>query len=167
MVLAPGFAAAAWNVIDVSVLQKSQSDSAIERGSFNIQAAKLFGETYGLGVGLGSTRTSNYVYLLLSNLGVVGTTLFVLFVAALALVRPRGDLAPEDRRIAAAARVGVLGALVPAVLIATIFDLGPLFYVLVGITASGAAALGPARAEARDRRHGSDPRGRSPTPELR
>lgn len=148
VVLAPEFAAAAWNVIDVSVLQKSQSDSAIERGSFNILAGKLFFDTYGLGVGLGSTRTSNYIYLLLSNLGVVGVTLFAVFIAALTLVRPRDDLAPLERRVVAAAKVGVLGALVPATLIATIFDLGPLFYVLVGITASGTAAIGRAPAAA-------------------
>ena len=149
LVLAPGFAAAAWNVIDLTVLQKSQSDSAIERGSFNIQAGKLFFDTYGLGVGLGSTRTSNYIYLLLSNIGIVGSALFALFVLAIAFTRPRGDLAPLDRRIVASARIGVLGTLVPATLIATIFDLGPLFYVLVGIAASGAAALAPARAPAR------------------
>ena len=145
VVLAPGFAAAAWNVIDVSVLQKSQSDSALERGSFNIQAGKLFVETDGLGVGLGATRTSNYIYLLLSNLGAIGIALFAIFVLALAFMRPRDDLATAERRIVAAARVGALGALVPATLIATIFDLGPLFYVLVGITASGAAAIGPAQ----------------------
>ncbi len=147
VVLAPGFAAAAWNIIDVSVLQKAQSDSAIERGSFNILAGKLFFQTYGLGVGLGSTRTSNYLYLLASNLGIVGLVLFAALILTLAFVGTRDDLPPSDRHVVAAARVGVLGALVPAVLIATIFDLGPLFYVLVGTTASGAAALGwaPAR----------------------
>lgn len=145
LLLAPGFADAAWNIINISVLQKGQSDSAIERGSFNIQAGKLFLETHGLGVGLGSTRTSNYIYLLLSNVGAIGFVLFFSFIAALALIRPRDSLDGQERRIVAAAKVGVLGALVPAVLIATIFDLGPLFYVLVGITASGATALGPAR----------------------
>ena len=149
MVVAPGFAAAAWNIIDVSVLQKAQSDSALERGSFNILAGQVFMQTYGLGVGLGSTRTSNYIYLLASNLGVIGLLLFAALILALTFVRTRDDLAPSDRHIVAAARVGVLGSLVPAVLIATIFDLGPLFYVLVGATASGAAAFGPAQALAR------------------
>ena len=145
VVLAPGFAAAAWAVIDSSVLHKAQSESALERGALNVQAGKIFLDTYGLGAGIGATRTSNYVYLLASNLGVVGFVLFASLILALTFVRSREDLAPSDRKIVAAARVGMLGSLVPAVLIATIFDLGPLFYVMVGITASGATALAPAR----------------------
>ena len=167
VVLAPGFAAAAWNIIDVSVLQKGQTDSAVERGSFNILAGQVFLQTYGLGVGLGSTRTSNYIYLLASNLGVVGLVLFAALILALAFVRTRADLPPTDRALVAAARVGVLGSLVPATLIATIFDLGPLFYVLVGITASGAESFGRAGAEVAGRQRRGEFGGRSPTPELR
>lgn len=149
LIVAPGFAAAAWKVIDSAVIHKGQSESALERGALNVQAATIFFDTYGLGAGIGATRTSNYLYLLASNLGVVGLALFGVLVLALALVRPRDDLADDDRRIVAAARVGLLASLVPAVLIATIFDLGPLFYVMVGITASGAATFGAARLPAR------------------
>lgn len=164
VVLAPGFAAAAWDVIDTTVLHKATSESALERGALNTQAGKVFVETYGLGAGIGATRTSNYLYLLASNLGVLGLGLFGALILALTFVRPRDDLATEDRKIVAAARVGVLGSLVPAVLIATIFDLGTLFYVLVGITASGAAAFGPYRASAANR---GDAFVAAPTPRSR
>ena len=167
LIVAPRFAAAAWDVIDTTVIHKGQTESALERGALNVQAGKIFLDTYGLGAGIGATRTSNYLYLLASNLGVVGLLLFAALILALALVRPRADLPPTDRALVAAARVGVLGSLVPATLIATIFDLGPLFYVLVGITASGAESFGRAGAEVAGRQRRGEFGGRSPTPELR
>ncbi len=167
LIVAPRFAAAAWDVIDTTVIHKGQTESALERGALNVQAGKIFLDTYGLGAGIGATRTSNYLYLLASNLGIVGLLLFAALIGALALVRPRADLAAADRSLVAAARVGMLGSLVPATLIATIFDLGPLFYVLVGIAASGAATFGRAGAEVAARPRHRVSSARSPTPELR
>ncbi len=165
LIVAPGFATAAWDMIDTTVIHKGQSESALERGALNAQAGKIFLDTYGLGAGIGATRTSNFIYLLASNLGVIGLLLFGVLILALSFVRPRDDLADEERKLIAAARVGVLGALVPAVLIATIFDLGPLFYVLVGITASGAVAFGQVRTGVAVRVRPGVPSRRSPTPE--
>lgn len=168
LLVAPGFAAAAWDVIDTTVIHKGQSESALERGALNVQAGTIFVQTYGLGAGIGATRTSNYIYLLASNLGVVGLALFAVLILALTLVRPRDNLAAEERGIVAAARAGVLGSLVPAVLIATIFDLGPLFYVLAGVAASGAAALGRAGPEgAAHPSHDRLSSRRTPAPHLR
>ena len=152
---APSLTLAIWNLLDVSLFQKSQSDSAMERGALNTQAIQIFLDTYGLGAGVGSTRTSNYVLLLASNLGVIGMVLFVVLILALTLLRVRCDLDDEARAVVRAARVGMLAALVPATLIGTIFDLGPMFYIFVGIVASSAprvaAQEGPARAMARPR----------------
>lgn len=142
ILLAPGLAEAAWHIIDTSVLQKSQSESAQERGELNTQAAAIFLDSYGLGAGVGATRTSNYILLLASNLGVPGLMLFGGLVLALTFARPRSNLSPDDTRMVSAARVGVLGSLVPATVIGTIFDLGPLFYVYVGIVASGTESFG-------------------------
>ena len=138
---APSVTLAVWNLLDVSIFQKSQSDSAIERGALNTQAIKIFFDTYGLGAGVGSTRTSNYVLLLASNLGIIGIVLFVILILALAFLRVRGDLDDEARAVVRAARVGMLASLVPATLIGTIFDLGPLFYLFAGIVASSAPRL--------------------------
>lgn len=145
VLLAPDFAAAAWKVLDSSVLHKAESESAIERGALNAQAALVFLGTYGLGAGIGATRTSSYVYLLASNLGVIGVVLFFATVLALWLMPLRPDLSRDQGSITNAARAGMLGSLVPALLAGTIFDLGPLFYIYLGVAASGVAALrGPA-----------------------
>ena len=153
----PGFAEAAWNILDLTLFQKGQSDSAIERGEWNAQSMKIFFDTYGLGAGIGSTRSSNYILVLASNLGIIGLVLFALLILRLAFVRPRPELGGEDRKIVTAARVGMLGSLVPAILIGTIFDLGTLFYVMVGIVASSssigaATSLEMTRSAAENRR---------------
>ena len=132
----PSLVLSVWNLLDVSLFQKADSESAQERGELNTQAMRIFSDTYGLGAGVGSTRTSNYILLLASNLGAVGLVLFALLILGLTLARFRPDLAADDRKIVTAARVGMLGSMVPATLIGTIFDLGPLFYIFVGIVAS-------------------------------
>lgn len=134
----PSLTMAVWNLLDVSLFQKGQTESALERGELNTQAAQIFFDTYGLGAGVGSTRASNFILVLASNLGVIGVVLFAALMLALAFLRPRADLGADDRSIIRAARVGMLASLVPATLIGTIFDLGPLFYILVGIVASSA-----------------------------
>ena len=139
----PSLMMAIWNLLDVSLFQKGQTESALERGELNTQATKIFFDTYGLGAGVGSTRASNFVLVLASNLGIIGLGLFAILMLALAFLRLRPDLTADDAKIVRAARVGMLAALVPATLIGTIFDLGPLFYILVGVIASS-AAKGPA-----------------------
>jgi hypothetical protein len=137
---APSLLSAAWDLIDTSVFKKSTSESAEERGMLNQQALRIFFDTYGIGAGIGATRTSNYVLLLASNLGVIGLVLFGCLMMALVIVPLRRELTALDRKVVTAARVGMVAALVPALLISTIFDLGPLFYILVGVIAAGAAA---------------------------
>lgn len=150
LLFAPGIADTAWTILDLTIFSKGTTDSGIERASFNTQAVQIFYDTWGLGAGIGATRTSNYFYLLLSNLGVVGLVLFAALIIALMRLRPRDTLTRDERGIVASARVGVLAALVPALLIATIFDLGTLFYILVGIVASSSprAALAASRRSA-------------------
>jgi hypothetical protein len=135
----PTLAEVAKSVVNESLLSKGTSDSAIERGSWNSTAWKVFQNTYCLGGGIGSTRGSNYVLVLLSNLGAIGFVLFVGLVLRVTLARLSSALSGEERAIVWAARIGMLTALVPGVLVGTVYDLGTLFYGLVGIAASGAA----------------------------
>ena len=48
-------------------------------------------------------------------------------------------LAREERGIVWAARIGILVTLIPSLLVGTVYDLGTMFYILVGVAASGAA----------------------------
>ncbi len=135
----PSVATVAQGVIAESLLNKATTDSAVERGTWSAQALQVFRDTYGLGGGIGATRSSNYVLVLLSNLGVIGFGLFVALIGRVTAARLSDALTPEARVLVWAARVGILAALVPNLLIGTVYDLGTLFYGLVGIAASGAA----------------------------
>ena len=136
----PGVAATASAVISESVLNKGTSESAIERGTWNAQALQVFHDTHWLGAGIGSTRGSNYVLVLLSNLGAIGLALFALLVLRLVLSRLSPAVTGADRTLVWAARIGVATALVPNLLVGTVYDLGTLFYGLAGIAASGISA---------------------------
>ena len=137
----PSVANVAQTVINDSLLNKATSDSAIERGSWNAQAWQIFKDTHGLGAGIGTTRGSNYALVLLSNLGLIGSLLFVALMVRLTVSRLSPRLTRQDRALVRAARVGMLTALVPNLLIGTVYDLGTLFYCLAGIAAAGAATM--------------------------
>ena len=142
----PGVAKLAGDVISESLLNKTASESAIERGSWNTQALQVFSDTHWLGAGIGSTRGSNYALVLLSNLGAVGFGLFVLLILRVTCSRMADGMNDEAKALVWAARIGLLTAIVPSLLIGTVYDLGTLFYCLVGIAASGAALPVPSAA---------------------
>ena len=74
-------------MFDTMVLQKSASSSFEERGMWTrVSLSSLFA-TYGLGVGLGGTRASNFAVALASNTGVLGAACYFLFVAQTVLMR--------------------------------------------------------------------------------
>src|SRR5262249_42197269 len=66
-----------YEYLDLLVFSKTTSPSAVERGSWNMLAYENFLDSSGLGVGLGTNRTSNFLLALLSNVGVPGTIFFL------------------------------------------------------------------------------------------
>ncbi len=115
------------DVFEITVLNKLQSSSGIERGSWNQQAWSNFLDTYGVGVGLGSARASSYPLVLLSNVGVIGTLLFSTFVIQLLRSDSLHDAA-SDRAVVRASKQAILAGLICGSLSGTVFDLGILFY---------------------------------------
>ena len=67
-------------IINFAIFKKTETSSFKNRAISDIHALKLFIQTYGLGVGLGSNRPSSLITYLLSQLGFVGTLLFFIFV---------------------------------------------------------------------------------------
>ncbi len=65
-------------LLDVTV-SKGDSGSFFNRTASDVFAVQLAFETYGLGVGLGSTRSSSFVTYLASNVGVLGLVVFFIF----------------------------------------------------------------------------------------
>jgi hypothetical protein len=136
----PAVAKTVQAILTESLFNKGSSDSALERGSWNRQGWQVFLDTYGVGAGIGTTRTSSYIVLLLSNLGALGFVLFFTLIARLVLSRVAPWLPHEDRALVWAARIGILLSLVASFLVGTVYYLGPLFYILLGVAASGVAS---------------------------
>lgn len=121
-----------WAYLDLAVFSKSGSSSAMERASWNAAGWQNFIDSWGLGVGLGTARTSSFALALLSNVGVLGTAFFLAFVT---LTLRWGGGTPRtfasDARMAA--RVGCLCLLVGSLVAGPTVDLGLLFFVLAGL----------------------------------
>lgn len=67
-------------ILNGILLDKLNTGSGINRTSADIFSWNLFLDTYGLGVGLGSHRTSSFLFNLLSNVGFVGSLLWFIFI---------------------------------------------------------------------------------------
>jgi len=68
------------SLINKFLINKSDTASYKNRVIADLHALKLFVDTYGFGVGLGSNRPSSLLPFLLSQLGFVGTLLFLVFI---------------------------------------------------------------------------------------
>lgn len=107
----------------VTVFSKLDSISGVERSSWNRQAWLNFIETYGLGVGLGSARASSLLFVLASNLGLLGTLFFFAFVK-----RVIGNPGRVVDPVTEASRQAFLAALATGIVSCGVFDLGVAFY---------------------------------------
>lgn len=81
-----------------------------------------FCATNGLGVGLGSARTSNWFVAILSNTGVIGATLLAWFIAQIFLRRCQSD--PRTVEFVTALRFSLLPFFVMPALAGTLPDFG-------------------------------------------
>lgn len=125
-------------IIDQLIVKKANSPSGVVRAMLNYNAWSNFLQSYGLGVGLGSTRASSFVLVLLSNVGVIGTALYALFLVKSFALPSSEQADKESSSVIIACREGAIGNLIGASLSTTIFDLGIFIYML----AAFASALG-------------------------
>lgn len=146
LIALPSLREQAWSIFESTLLYKGESSSALERGEWNLVSWNAFLDTWGLGVGLGSARASSLPMVLVSNLGLPGTLLFLAFIHQVLRGRLPDELDPRHRVIVRAARHGVGAALIVAVLVASVFDLGVLFYVFCAIACTPAMLYRPAAA---------------------
>jgi hypothetical protein len=68
-----------FRMVDEIIFNKANSDSYLERTFWNQVGWNAFWSTYGLGVGVGSTRASNYFVAVLSNTGFLASSCFFIF----------------------------------------------------------------------------------------
>ncbi|HVZ29541.1 MAG TPA: hypothetical protein VG839_04050 [Asticcacaulis sp.] len=129
-----------FNLIDTMLFKKTQSGSFLERTSWNTQALTGFIQTYGMGVGVGSVRTSNFFINIISSTGIIGSLFFLSFIIKVALAKPKVD----DERIhemVHMAKLTLIPISVMAYLVGTIPDYGIVTGCLFGIIIGGTAAV--------------------------
>jgi hypothetical protein len=79
-VINPGIFDPIFKLFDQMVLKKTNTVSFEERSFWTATSWQALFDTYGLGVGMGGTRTSNEIVAVLSNTGVLGGLLYYGFV---------------------------------------------------------------------------------------
>ena len=127
------------NLLNSMVLEKGSSDLAIERSYWNEKSLQAFTELGGLGIGIGSSRSSSLVVSVLSQLGIIGSLVFVVLIGI--LLRGMGGhvLSYRDRdifAIAQAARAAALAVLVPASMTSPSADPGVVFFISLAVLMS-------------------------------
>jgi hypothetical protein len=124
-----------YNYADIVVLGKSTSNSGIERNSWNVVALQNFFDSFGLGVGLGTVRTSSFLMALLANVGLPGTVFYAAFASG-ALLKKRGVRGTFTADVRLAARNGCFGLLVGDLLVSPVIDQGLFFCMLAAIASA-------------------------------
>jgi hypothetical protein len=130
-----------------SVIHKSTSDSAIERGQWNTYSLDALLTTGGVGIGAGTSRTTSWPVAIVSQLGIIGTllilALIVTFMRGL-LDRNTRDLDQPSLQLARSAQALALGSFAPLLVTGSSIDPGVLAFVALALLASVRARTSPA-----------------------
>src|SRR5690606_19406250 len=125
-------------LLDRMVLDKGSSDSGRERSYWNEKSLQAFRDTYGLGIGLGSSRASSWPVAVVSQLGVIGSLLMAQLTLVIfgGLRDIRRVLDPEIETIIASVQASAFGSLVAASLIMGTPDPGLLYFIALAVVVS-------------------------------
>ena len=141
--------------IDRSLLDKLESDSGVERMSWNLQAFRNFLDTNLLGAGLGSVRASNWLLAALGSLGIPGTLAYLLFLWR-TFTLPTSHLDPQSAAVTVALKTACLAFVLRLLVVAGTPNMGIIFCVLAGLAygfSAGGFSPFPANRTIPDRRH--------------
>lgn len=128
--------------LEETVFGKLDSASGRERTLWNQTALQNFYDTNMLGAGLGSARASSIAVVLLAQVGIPGTALFILHIASLLTGKLEAGLTREAQALVTAARWAVVAHLIVAILVKGDFVFPLLFYILCGTAAAGLMTFG-------------------------
>ncbi|QBR72485.1 hypothetical protein CU048_15660 [Beijerinckiaceae bacterium] len=134
IVLAPNMLDSVYEMIDQTIFKKTESDSYAERSMWTRVGMEALYTTGGLGVGLGSERTSNWYVGILCNTGIIGSALLAWFIVRLYIQRCRGDRLMAE--FATALKFSLLPGFVMGALAGTTPDLGVGVGATLGLIAS-------------------------------
>lgn len=123
LIVRPETLAPAVEMFDRMVLQKTSSASFAGRSMWNEVSMQALWDTHGVGVGVGGTRASSQIVSILTNTGVLGFALFVLFLLTSYLRNVR-SLEAWGRECVRSGRWALFPSLVTASLVGTSVDFG-------------------------------------------
>ena len=118
------------NLVNEIIFNKAMTASYYERSFWSQTSWNAFLSTYGMGVGLGSTRASNYFVALISNTGVFASACFFIFLLKVLLRRSNGS--PQYGELNWALKLTIIPALGMAALGAATPDFDPWLGVIFG-----------------------------------
>jgi hypothetical protein len=119
-------------LIQVSIFDKAESESGRERAHWNQQSLASLSDTYGLGIGFGSSRASNWLVAVLSQMGIPGTALQLVLLVPMLWPIPRPDPARAAHKVwtlCQALRSCALTSLISGIVSGASADPGLLFFV--------------------------------------
>jgi len=134
----PSIYEVASDMVDEVIFKKAQSSSFEERTAWTDAGLAAFFKSFGIGVGVGSVRTSNLFVNILASTGVIGFLFFVGF-----LYRFYSASAPvvstQDLALLRGAKLATIPSFVQAALVGTMPDygtaIGALFGIVIGVVA--------------------------------
>ena len=128
----------AQTTMQTALFDKLSSTSGVERSAWNTQALINFGDTYGLGVGVGSMRASSLPIAVLGSMGVVGAALYCIFLGSLFWRNDGAAQPPLSASVQRAARSACVALLIAAAFTSSLVDLGLPFFVLAALASAEA-----------------------------
>jgi len=129
-------------IVDEIIFNKATSDSYLERSFWNQIGWNAFWSTYGLGVGLGSTRTSNYFIAVISNTGFLASGCFFIFLLQTFFRRSFASI--QSSELVSALKFTIIPSLGMAALGSATPDFGPdlglIFGAITGLSLQAGAS---------------------------
>lgn len=130
-------------LVDEIIFNKAMSNSFVERSFWNQVGWNALFSSYGLGVGLGATRASNYFVAVISNTGLIGGGCFFIFLLQTMLRRSYG--LPQSRELVTALKFTIIPSLGMAALGSATPDFEPWLAIIFGAITGISLQSGRAR----------------------
>ncbi|WP_421746822.1 hypothetical protein [Cognatishimia sp.] len=123
-----GYSPMGSDLINDLIWNKAVSTSGEERMSWNRQALQNIIDTYGVGAGIGSVRTSSWLMSVLASLGVLGTAIYLWF-----LVEIFRSKSADTKCVSSALKWGCWAIVLQSCLTKPFPDLGVQFFLMAGL----------------------------------
>lgn len=116
--------------MDQLVFNKTETSSYEERSMWTAVGWRALFDTWGLGVGMGATRTSSFIAAVFSNTGIIGGALYFGFVAQILLRKKTLSNSKEYDVLLRGVRYAYIPSFIVSILVGTTADFGSLNAVL-------------------------------------